>query len=121
MSKFKGGFKELGGWVITRHALNNYKERVTDDPLLKRRYTALGIERRIRSAINRAGEALSLDNGTVVYRTRFTRNGAFYYVLTKQDGDPNVVTSVWTEEIYQNYMNGITRDGSLVYEDAPRH
>lgn len=116
MSKFKGGFKELGGWVVTTHARNTYEERVTDDPLLKRRYTAIDVERRIRSGVNRPVESTALDDGTVVYKTQFTRNGAFYYVLTKQDGDPNVVTSVWTEEIYFNYLEGITSKGRSVYE-----
>ncbi len=80
MSKFKKNFKELGGWAITRHAINAYKERVTDDTLLERRYTAINIERRIRSAISHADEIITLDS-TTIYRARFTERGSHYFIF----------------------------------------
>lgn len=116
MSKFKKQFKELGGWFITRHAINDYKERVTDDPLLRRHHTAIDIERRIRSAINHASESADMDNGAVAYRSRFTEGGSFYYIMTKCGHQPRTAVAVWTEEIYFNYLEGVTSGGRSIYE-----
>ncbi len=119
MSKFKKNFRKLGGWDIQNktHLINNYKQRVTDDPILKREYTAIDIERRIRSAANRVDpdEAIELDGVTVAYKTQFTKKGSFYYHLARVGQKPKAIVSIWTEEIYQNYLAGITSKGLSIY------
>ena len=100
-------------WVFGRC---QNKERVTDDPLLRRHHTAIDIERRIRSAVNRPSETITLDDGTVVYKARFIERGTFYYILAKPDQDPKPVMTVWTREIYENYLDGVTSKGCTVYE-----
>ncbi len=112
-------FKELGNWYITRNAINGYKENVIDDPILKRGCIALDIERRIRSAVNKIenfDELPTLDN-TIFYKTMFTGKGQFYYVLIKlSERSKRPIVAIWTDDIYQNYMNGITSDGHSIYE-----
>lgn len=112
--------KKLGGLDISRHASNRYKERVTDDPIVKRGCTATDIERRIRSAVNKIedfGKLPTLEDGTIVYRTNFISRGQEYCVLISPDKIPRrTVISIWTEELYQNYLNGIKSDGHNIYE-----
>lgn len=102
--------KELGAWYVTRHAINHYKERVIDDPLLKRDHTTASIEGRIRSALNHSDESTMLDIGVSVYKVRFTKRGEYYYVPVKPDERPKQVLSIWTEIIYHNYLDGITSE-----------
>lgn len=115
MSKFKKGYRELSGLVITRHAINAYEKHVLDDPILGRHHTAVDIERRIRKGVNQSSEVTTLNDGTVVYRAQFTKGGVYYHILTKPNQFPVPVVGVWTADIFQNYLAGITSKGGLLH------
>ena len=97
----------MGGWFISNHCTNRYKERVTDDPALNRgNRTTNDIERIIRKCLNEVDlSQTKIIKGAYFCPAQFVGRGATYYLLVAVDRPEKVITLV-TEEMYQNSING---------------
>lgn len=91
----------IGRYIITTHCINRYKERVDDDPALKRgRRKHRDIERIIRGCLNEVKDTseLPIINDYHILKTKFTSCGKDYYILFKN----NTAVTLLTEEQYNN-------------------